>query len=118
MAAPNKPTFDTLHQCMVYLYHHPHKPIIYPRKPFHNLQPKLELQYGNGQAEYLKQFKSFITMYSDSDLARYLRERRSTTSIALLTNSVATHWDISKQGEPTGATTSVELFVLHKGITK
>eukprot|EP00957_Ditylum_brightwellii_P070597 5363846-Ditylum_brightwellii.AAC.1 len=57
-------------------------------------------------------------MYSDADLARELRERRSTTSITLLTNGVATHWDISKQGEPTGATTSAELFVLHKGIIK
>ena len=57
-------------------------------------------------------------MYSDADLARELRERRSTTSIALLTNGIATHWDISKQGELTGATTSAELFTLHKGILK
>eukprot|EP00957_Ditylum_brightwellii_P121453 9262660-Ditylum_brightwellii.AAC.1 len=57
-------------------------------------------------------------MCSDADLARVLRERRSTTSIALLTNSVATNWDISKQGEPTGATTGAELFALHKGIIK
>eukprot|EP00957_Ditylum_brightwellii_P196079 14939412-Ditylum_brightwellii.AAC.1 len=57
-------------------------------------------------------------MYSDADLARELRERRSTISIALFTNGVATHWDISKQGEPTGDTTSAELFALHKGILK
>eukprot|EP00957_Ditylum_brightwellii_P092981 7079541-Ditylum_brightwellii.AAC.1 len=57
-------------------------------------------------------------MYSDADLARELRERISTTSIALLTNGVAAHWDISKQGEPTGATTSAELFALYKGILK
>eukprot|EP00957_Ditylum_brightwellii_P129487 9877141-Ditylum_brightwellii.AAC.1 len=57
-------------------------------------------------------------MYSDADLARELRERRSTTSIALLTNSVATYWDISKQGKPTGATTRPELIALHKGIIK
>eukprot|EP00957_Ditylum_brightwellii_P081864 6227167-Ditylum_brightwellii.AAC.1 len=57
-------------------------------------------------------------MYSDADLARELRERRPTTSIALLTDGVATHWDISKQGEPTGATNSAEFFALHKGIIK
>eukprot|EP00957_Ditylum_brightwellii_P038655 2922201-Ditylum_brightwellii.AAC.1 len=57
-------------------------------------------------------------MYLDADLARELRERRSTTSIALLTNGAATYWDISKQGEPTGTTTSAELFALHKGIIK
>eukprot|EP00957_Ditylum_brightwellii_P179039 13637915-Ditylum_brightwellii.AAC.1 len=43
---------------------------------------------------------------------------RSTTSIVLLTNVVATHWDIFKYGEPTGATTRTELFVLHKSILK
>eukprot|EP00957_Ditylum_brightwellii_P075584 5744924-Ditylum_brightwellii.AAC.1 len=89
---------------------------MYPRKPFNNLQPKLELSYGNGQAEYLKHYKSFITMYSDVDLPRELRERRSTTSIALLANGVATHWDISKQGKPTGAITIAELFALHNCI--
>eukprot|EP00957_Ditylum_brightwellii_P084812 6448723-Ditylum_brightwellii.AAC.1 len=31
---------------------------------------------------------------------------------------VTTYWDISKQGEPIGATTSTELFALHKGIDK
>eukprot|EP00957_Ditylum_brightwellii_P056981 4318416-Ditylum_brightwellii.AAC.1 len=118
MVAPNKPNFDALQQCMAYLYHHPHKPIMYPRKPLNNLQPKLELHDGNGRAEYLKQYKSFTTMYSDTDLARELRERRSTISFALLTNGLTTYWDISKQGEPTSATTSAELFALHKGIIK
>eukprot|EP00957_Ditylum_brightwellii_P185693 14138309-Ditylum_brightwellii.AAC.1 len=37
-------------------------------------------------------------MYSDADLVKELRERRSATSIALLTNGVATHWNITKQG--------------------
>eukprot|EP00957_Ditylum_brightwellii_P131904 10058501-Ditylum_brightwellii.AAC.1 len=57
-------------------------------------------------------------MYSDADLSRELRERRSTTSISLLTNGVATYWDISKQSKPTGATNSAELFALHKGVLK
>eukprot|EP00957_Ditylum_brightwellii_P087097 6629005-Ditylum_brightwellii.AAC.1 len=91
---------------------------MYPRKPFNNLQPKLELLYGNGQAEYLKKYKSFITIYSDADLARELRERRSTTYIALVTNGVVTHWNISNQGEPIGATISAALFALHKVIIK
>eukprot|EP00957_Ditylum_brightwellii_P093333 7107357-Ditylum_brightwellii.AAC.1 len=118
MTVPNKPIFDALHQCMTCLYHHPHKPIIYPRKTFNKLQPKLEVHNRNVQAEYLQQYKSFITIYSDVDLARELRERRSTTSIDLLTNGVATHLDIFNQGEPTGATTNVEIFALHKGIIK
>eukprot|EP00957_Ditylum_brightwellii_P091181 6942117-Ditylum_brightwellii.AAC.1 len=118
MVAPNKPIFDALHQCMVYLYHHPRQPIMHPRKLLNNSQTKLELNYGNGKAEYLKQYKSLITMYSDADLARELRELGSTKSTALLTNGISTHWDFSKQGEPTGATTSTELFALQKGVIK
>eukprot|EP00957_Ditylum_brightwellii_P025032 1894175-Ditylum_brightwellii.AAC.1 len=57
-------------------------------------------------------------MYTDADLKRELRERQSTTSLALLTNGVATHWDISKQSEQTGAITSTALIPLHKGIIK
>eukprot|EP00957_Ditylum_brightwellii_P197239 15027184-Ditylum_brightwellii.AAC.1 len=57
-------------------------------------------------------------MYSDADLARELRKRRSTTSIALYTNVVAAHWDISKQDKSIGATISADLFILHKGIIK
>eukprot|EP00957_Ditylum_brightwellii_P010194 770433-Ditylum_brightwellii.AAC.1 len=54
-------------------------------------------------------------MYSDANLDRELRERRFTTSIALLTNDVATHWDVSMKGDTTGVTTSAGLFTLHKG---
>eukprot|EP00957_Ditylum_brightwellii_P166151 12649388-Ditylum_brightwellii.AAC.1 len=57
-------------------------------------------------------------MYSNANLARELRERISTASIALLTNGVDTRWDISKQGEPTCATASAECFALHNGILK
>eukprot|EP00957_Ditylum_brightwellii_P010690 809325-Ditylum_brightwellii.AAC.1 len=74
---------------------------MYPRKPLHFHQPKLEIHFGGGKAEHLKQYKSFLDAYTDAVLARELRERRSTNSIALLTNGVATHWEISKQPEPT-----------------
>eukprot|EP00957_Ditylum_brightwellii_P074054 5626981-Ditylum_brightwellii.AAC.1 len=76
------------------------------------------MHFGGGKADFLKQYKSFLETYTDADLARELRERRSTTSIALLTNGVVTHWEISKQAEPTGATSSAELFALHKGVSK
>eukprot|EP00957_Ditylum_brightwellii_P157286 11970136-Ditylum_brightwellii.AAC.1 len=86
--------------------------------PFHLSQPNLEVHFGSGKAEYPKQYKPFIAMYSDADLARESRESISTTSIVFLTNGVATHWDISKQGKPTRATTSAELFALNKGVLK
>eukprot|EP00957_Ditylum_brightwellii_P089398 6806968-Ditylum_brightwellii.AAC.1 len=76
------------------------------------------MHFGGGKAEYLKQYKSFLEAYTDADLARELRERRSSPSIALLTNGVATHWEISKQSESIGATSSAELFTFHKGVSK
>eukprot|EP00957_Ditylum_brightwellii_P034233 2595627-Ditylum_brightwellii.AAC.1 len=76
------------------------------------------MHFDGGKAEYLKHYKSFLEAYTDADLAQELQERRSTTSIALFTNGVATHWEISKQSEPTGATSSAELFTLHKGVSK
>eukprot|EP00957_Ditylum_brightwellii_P030892 2340920-Ditylum_brightwellii.AAC.2 len=118
MAAPNKSIFDAPTQCMAFLYHHPHRPIMYPRKSFHQFQPNLEIHFVNGKVEYFKKYNFFIALYSDADLAREFRERRSTTSITLLTNGVATHWDISKQGKPIGATTSAGLSALHKGVLK
>eukprot|EP00957_Ditylum_brightwellii_P041883 3172403-Ditylum_brightwellii.AAC.1 len=36
-------------------------------------------------------------MYSGADLAKELRDRRSTTSLEILTNDVAIHWGTSKQ---------------------
>eukprot|EP00957_Ditylum_brightwellii_P158575 12070381-Ditylum_brightwellii.AAC.1 len=48
---------------------------------------------------FLKQYEPFITMYSDANIAGDIRERSSTTSLALLTNGVVKHWDISKHGE-------------------
>eukprot|EP00957_Ditylum_brightwellii_P179832 13698989-Ditylum_brightwellii.AAC.1 len=49
MTAPNKPIFDTLHQLMAYLCHHPHKPIMYPHKSIDRL--KHECHFGKGEAE-------------------------------------------------------------------
>eukprot|EP00957_Ditylum_brightwellii_P034170 2589335-Ditylum_brightwellii.AAC.1 len=76
------------------------------------------MHFGGGKAEYLKQYTSFLEAYTDADLAKRLWERRSTTSIALLTNGVTIHLEIFKQSKPTGATSSAELFALHKGVSK
>eukprot|EP00957_Ditylum_brightwellii_P164233 12503550-Ditylum_brightwellii.AAC.1 len=61
-------------------------------------------------------FRYATMRLSDVDLGKELRDRRSTTSLALLANEVVTRWDILKQGKPTGATTRAELFALHKGV--
>eukprot|EP00957_Ditylum_brightwellii_P141027 10743952-Ditylum_brightwellii.AAC.1 len=53
--------------------------------------------------------KSFFENYDDADLAHNLRDRKSTFSIVITTNQVATHWKISKQPGPADTTTSAEL---------
>eukprot|EP00957_Ditylum_brightwellii_P108465 8273288-Ditylum_brightwellii.AAC.1 len=63
---------------------------------------------GTGQAEHLTTYKSFIDNYNDADPACTLRDKRSISSIIIITNHIATHWEISKQLEPTSVTTSAE----------
>eukprot|EP00957_Ditylum_brightwellii_P136393 10402043-Ditylum_brightwellii.AAC.1 len=74
---------------MCYLYHHPHKPIIYPRKP--SEEPELASHFGTGKAEYSKLHKSIITSSANTNLVCDLRDRRSTTSNIITVNGVATH---------------------------
>ena len=66
--------------------------------------------FGAGNAEYLKAYKSFLVESADSDLAQDLRDRRSITSNLITINNVATHWKITKQPEPTNATSNAELM--------
>eukprot|EP00957_Ditylum_brightwellii_P001352 105795-Ditylum_brightwellii.AAC.1 len=56
-------------------------------------------------------YKPFFGNYYDTDLDWDLRDRRFTSSIIIATNKVATHYEISKQPEPTGATASAELDI-------
>eukprot|EP00957_Ditylum_brightwellii_P095580 7280587-Ditylum_brightwellii.AAC.1 len=74
--------------------------------------------FSAGQAEYLAMYKSFFENYDGVDLIHGLRDRRSISSIVITTNQVATHLEIFKQSEPTGATTSAELYSSDKGIIK
>eukprot|EP00957_Ditylum_brightwellii_P016377 1231248-Ditylum_brightwellii.AAC.1 len=62
--------------------------------------------------------KFFFENYDDSDLDHDLQERRTTSFIFTTTKQVSTHWEISKQPEPTGATTNGDLCCVHKGINK
>ena len=114
MAALNKPIFDALHQLMAYLWHHPHKPIMYPCKSIHRI--KHECHFGKGEAEISNKYKAFFDAYNDADLAHDLHDWQSATSIVLLVSGVATHWCVGKQPDPTGATSGSELIALHSGV--
>ena len=74
--------------------------------------------FGAGQVEYLTMNQSFFQIYDTANLAQDLRGRRSNSSIVITANQVATHWEISKQPEPTGATTSADLCSADKDIVK
>eukprot|EP00957_Ditylum_brightwellii_P040678 3078850-Ditylum_brightwellii.AAC.1 len=70
--------------------------------------------FGAGKAEYLKAHKSFLVCSADSDLVQDLCDRYSTASNLITINNVATHWKITKQSEPTNATSNAELMLLHR----
>eukprot|EP00957_Ditylum_brightwellii_P102230 7793237-Ditylum_brightwellii.AAC.1 len=96
---------------MAFLYHHPHRPIMYPSKPLEKIN--MAGHFGTGKTEFLKAYKSFLVGAADSDLACDLRDRRSTTSNLITINNIATHWEIAKQPEPTNATSNAGLMSLH-----
>eukprot|EP00957_Ditylum_brightwellii_P080521 6124855-Ditylum_brightwellii.AAC.1 len=112
MSSPNKLIFDVHHLTVHYLYHPPHKPITYPRKPVN--EPKLASHFKTEKAEYSKLYKSIITSSPNADLACDLRYRRYTTSNIITVNRVAIHWYNGKQTKPNNATSNAELMSLHK----
>eukprot|EP00957_Ditylum_brightwellii_P056743 4300266-Ditylum_brightwellii.AAC.1 len=63
-------------------------------------------------------YEYFFAKYDDADLAQDLRYRRSASFILIITNQVATHWEISKQHKLTGVASSSELCIAYKGIVK
>eukprot|EP00957_Ditylum_brightwellii_P068431 5195705-Ditylum_brightwellii.AAC.1 len=89
---------------------------MYPRKPLK--EKPTTCHFGAGQVEYFTMYQSFFENYDNDNLAQDLRERRSISSIVITANQVAEHWEISKQPEPTGATTSAELCSADKVVVK
>ena len=118
MCAPTLPAFQVLHQAMEYLYHHPHVPIMYPRKPLCRKR-QLECHFKRGTAEYkTNPYISFIDNYNDGDLARDLRDRRSVTSTVHLFNGVIVDWQSKKQRDSTANTSGSETRSLYHGMQR
>eukprot|EP00957_Ditylum_brightwellii_P000065 4808-Ditylum_brightwellii.AAC.1 len=74
--------------------------------------------FGTGQAEYSKVYTSLCTGSADSDLARDLCDRRSTTSNLITNNNVAIHWKIAKKPKPTDATSNVEIMSQYSEVNR
>ena len=103
MSHPTKPEYEALHHCMIYLLHHPHLPIMYPRKPLK--KNPLGFNFNKGVAELSSSYNKLeYDAYHDADIARDLCDRRSVDFNMHMMNGVAIDWKFHKQ--PTVATHS------------
>ena len=120
MSNPRKAYYKGLRTCMRYLYHHPHLPIMYPRKPMkvNNVSNHSQV----GVEEYKSNTKDTIgdTYYTshDSDLSRDLRDRISVNSNIHMMNGVTIYWDSKKQSEVSEHSNGDEIRALYHGLKK
>ena len=114
LSAPRLPCYDALEQMMRYLYHHPHVPIMYPRKV--SLNSPINVHFYKGYAEpksvTANDKKLGMAHWSDSDFARDLVSRRSVTSGYTEYNQVAVAWLSKKQVQVSECTNSAEIRAL------
>ena len=75
MACPNDPIFSALHNCLCYLFHHPHLPIMYPSTAPSTPGGSINTFWSKGQAEYLS------PEFGDT-LAAFTASQRLTTPVA------------------------------------
>jgi hypothetical protein len=118
MAAPSAASYEALYQFMCYLYHHKHLPIMYPSKQPKTMKP-VEMHWNRGAAELLAHTDKVDPLFenaNDSEHARDLADRRSTTSIIYLYNGVTIHWSCKKQDTVARHSTGSELRALYDGV--
>ena len=113
MSHPNICAYDALHHCMTYLIHHPHLPIMYPRKQLRRSPLRCHFECGDAEIKSLKSHTSLtsttkptstlsnnpITLrsYHDSNLGRDLLTRRSVNASVHELNGVAIVWTCKKK---------------------
>ena len=119
-ANPKAPCFQALHQTMCYLWHHPHVPIMYPRKD--REEEPLSIYTKNGKAEIIQKssdvsndstLENKTSSYSDGDFGRDLLDQRSTTSTVHLWLNVIFDWYCGKQAMTADCTNGSEIRALH-----
>ena len=114
LSAPRLPCYFALDQMMRYLYHHPHIPIMYPRKSVITTPIKTHFYKGYAEPKTVSVSDKELGMaqWSDSDFARDLVSRRSVTSGYTEYNQVAVGWISKKQVQVSECTNSAEIRAL------
>ena len=114
LSAPRLPCYDAVEQMMRYLYHHPHVPIMYPRKTSNCSPMNIHFYKGYAEPQSVNASNKQLGMasWSDSDFARDLVSRRSVTSGYTEYNQVAVAWLSKKQTQVSECTNSAEVRAL------
>ena len=112
---PSQACYKALYQGMCYLYHHPLIPIMFPRTSITTDIP-MKSHFSKGEAEvtnYDYTNHTGLESWSDSEMARDVLTRRSTTSAEHRFNSVPFAWQCTKQPEPGGSVNDSETRALY-----
>ena len=112
---PSQACYKALHQGMCYLYHHTLIPILFPRTSISDDIP-MKSHFSKGEAEvtnYDYTTHTGLESWSDSEMARDVLTRRSTTSAEHTFNSVSFAWQCTKQPEPGGSVNDSETRALY-----
>ena len=119
-SAPSLPCYTALHHFMQYLFHHPHVPIMYPRKKVKTYEMTVHCAKGEGEIKDLNKIKEYsgYKMWADSDLARDVANRRSVTSLIHEYNGVAFAWKSKKQNDVADCTNRAEIQAYFMGIKR
>ena len=83
--------------------HHPHKPIMYPRKEIyktHDIPNQCYFKAGDSETNKNKESSNFLHIYCDADCARDLAERCSVTLKCYLFNVTLIDWYNDKNPRP------------------
>ena len=115
-ASPTPATFHALNHLLCYIYHHPHLPLMYRSG---TNKANLQSYTVKGHAEILDpdKYQGLMT-YTDADLARDLRCRRSVSSNIVEYNGTAVAWGSHKQTVPGTCTNITETTSIYKGVKR
>lgn len=114
MSTPKIPAYQALHQLMFYLYHHPHKTIMYSGQV--QDYTKVQCYFNKGIAEFKSVKKNTLITYNDADQARDLRDLLSVTSTLHLINGTAVLWSSRKQIETSLHPNGDDIRALQTGV--
>ena len=117
---PSFPCYIALNHFMRYPFHHPHVPIMYPRKKLKTYEMVVHCAKGEGEIKNLNKVKKYsdYKIWADSNLARDVVNIISVTSLVHEYNGVAFALKSKKQNDIADCANRDEIQTYFMGIKR